>query len=204
MRLRCGYEVIINNNIHPYVFAAALQDLTERGRGKIRNIMIIGPPNCGKTFLLAPLQIVFKTFSNPENDKYAWIGVEKSECIFLDDCRWSGELNNLERVFTSFRRTRRALSPKAQYNKDLCVKHDLSIFATGKEKISYVGRYQNTDDLETEMTSRRWKYFEFKKQIPEAEQKDIQPCGICFANLALLGKTYSKPIKSTNTKPSLF
>lgn len=69
------------------------------------------------------------------------------------------------------------------------MKHDLSIFATGKEKISYVGRYQNTDDLETEMMSRRLKHFEFKKQIPEAEQKDIQPCGICFAKLTLLSKT---------------
>ena len=99
MWLRCGYEVIINNNIHPYVFAAALRDLTERGRGKIRNIMIIGPADCGKTFLLAPLQIVFKTFSNPEKDKFAWIGAETSECIFLNEFRWSGELNNQESFY---------------------------------------------------------------------------------------------------------
>ena len=87
MWLRCGYE------------AAALRDLTERGRGKIRNIMIIGPADCGKTFLLAPLQIVFKTFSNPEKDKFAWIGAGTSECIFLNDFRWSGELNNLESFY---------------------------------------------------------------------------------------------------------
>ena len=59
------------HNIHPYGFAAALRDLTEHGQGKFRNIMIISPVNCGKTFLLAPLQIIFKTFNNPANNKYA-------------------------------------------------------------------------------------------------------------------------------------
>lgn len=34
----------------------------------------------------------------------------------------------------------------------------------------------------------RWNYFEFKKQIPEAERKNIQPCGKHFAKLALIGE----------------
>ena len=68
------------------------------------------------------------------------------------------------------------------------MKHNLPIFAKRKEKISYVGRYQTTDDRETEMMPVHWKYFGFKKQIPEAEEKDIQPCGKCFAKLALLGE----------------
>ena len=76
MWLQCACEVITNNNIHLYIFAASLRDLTEHGRGKFRNLKIIGPANCGKTFLLAALQIIFKTFSNPANEKYACIGVE--------------------------------------------------------------------------------------------------------------------------------
>lgn len=34
----------------------------------------------------------------------------------------------------------------------------------------------------------RWNYFEFKKQILEAEQKNIQPSGKYFAKLALIGE----------------
>lgn len=67
----------------------------------------------------------------------------------------------------------------------------------------YVGRYQTTNDWETEIMSVRWNYFEFKKQILEAEQKNIQPSGKYFAKLALIGEikwTYSKPIKNINTK----
>ena len=37
MFLRPVYEVITNNNVHPYVFPAALQDLIEHGQGKFRN-----------------------------------------------------------------------------------------------------------------------------------------------------------------------
>ena len=90
--LKCAFEVLNNNYVHPIGFAAAVRNLLINGRGKFRNIMIIGPANCGKTFMLAPLQIVYNTFSNPANDKYAWIGVEKSEVIFLNDFRWSNEL----------------------------------------------------------------------------------------------------------------
>ena len=83
MWLQCTYEVITNNNIQPYAFTAAVRDLTEHGWEKIRYIMIIEPANCGKTFLLAPLHIIFKTFTNLVIERYAQIGVETFECIFL-------------------------------------------------------------------------------------------------------------------------
>ena len=52
--LNCAMEVLRNNKVHPFVFAAALRDLIN-GRGKFRNLLIIGPANCGKTFMLKPL-----------------------------------------------------------------------------------------------------------------------------------------------------
>ena len=72
--LVCAEQVLIQNKVHPVVYASALRDLLVKGRGKNRNIMIMGPANCAKTFLFKPLQTMFKTFSNPSNDKYAWIG----------------------------------------------------------------------------------------------------------------------------------
>lgn len=185
----CAYEVLTKNNIHPYVFAAAVRDLIEHGRGKFRNIMIIGPANCAKTFMLSPLQSIFKTFSNPANDKYAWIGAEDSECIFLNDFRWCSELIAWKEFLLLLEGQEVHLpSPKNHYSKDIVIKHDVPIFATGKGKITYVGRYQTTDERETEMMSVRWKYFEFKYQIPQHEQKDILPCRKCFARLAFVGE----------------
>lgn len=48
--------------------------------------------NCGKTFLLKPLEIIFRTFTNPANAKYAWVGADQAEVIALQDFHWSSEL----------------------------------------------------------------------------------------------------------------
>ena len=89
--LECAKEVLINNKVHPILFAAAIRELLLLGRGKYQNI-IVGPTNCGKTFLLKPLELIFTTFSNPAVDKYAWVGADNCKIILLNDFRWSKEL----------------------------------------------------------------------------------------------------------------
>ena len=88
----CARQVLQLNNISPFVFADAMSDLLAHGRGKFRNIMIVAPANCGKTFLLKPLEIIFRAFTNPANDKYVWFGADQAEVIVLQDFRWSSEL----------------------------------------------------------------------------------------------------------------
>ena len=80
------------NKVNAYVYAAAIRELLTLGRGKFRNIIIVGPANCGKTFLFKPLEGIFKVFCNPANDKYAWVGADQVEIIVLQDFRWSPEL----------------------------------------------------------------------------------------------------------------
>ena len=59
------------NEIHPFIFAAAVRELLKKGRGKFRNIFIHEPANTAKSFMLKPLEDIFKVFCNPANDKYA-------------------------------------------------------------------------------------------------------------------------------------
>ena len=73
-------------------FAGTMGDLRTKGREKFSIILIVRPANCGKTFLLSPLQKIFNTFSNPANDKYAWLGTENTEITFLNDFRRSQEM----------------------------------------------------------------------------------------------------------------
>ena len=61
------------------MFAAAIRELLEKGRGKYRNVMIVGPADCGKTFILNPLNELFQTFTNPATTSYAWVGSENAE-----------------------------------------------------------------------------------------------------------------------------
>ena len=83
--LECAEEVLERNEINAQYFARYVLELLQKGRGKYRNIMIAGVENCGKTFLLKPLNTIFNTFSNPASARFAWVGAEKAEGIFLND-----------------------------------------------------------------------------------------------------------------------
>ena len=65
---------------------------------------------------------------------------------------------------------------------------DTPIFATSKAPIAYVGKYNATDERETEMMAARWRVFTLSHQIPESQQRDMPPCPHCFAELVLLGE----------------
>jgi len=150
--LDCAIEVLQNNRTHPIIFAHAIRDLLEKGRGKFRNVMIIGPANCAKTFLLNPITKIFKTFTNPANNKYAWLGAESSEVIFLNDFRWSSEMIAWKELLLLLEgQTVHLPSPKNHYSSDICIDADTPVFAIGKSRVTYAGRYNTTDEVENEM-----------------------------------------------------
>ena len=45
-----------------------------------------------KSFLLKPIELIFKTFRNPATGKYAFVGVDEKEVLFLNDFRYSSEI----------------------------------------------------------------------------------------------------------------
>ena len=90
--LRMAEQVLARNSIERVDFAEELQNLLQEGRGKYRNVLLKGVANCGKTFLLNPLNTVFKTFSNPATTTFAWLGAETAEVIFLNDFRWCAQI----------------------------------------------------------------------------------------------------------------
>ena len=55
-------EVLANNKVPLQVFLDTVCDLLIRGRCKYQHIMITGNANCGKTFLLNPLTLIFNIF----------------------------------------------------------------------------------------------------------------------------------------------
>ena len=59
--LKMAEDILKNNKVNKYVFAENVRDLLRTGRGKNRNLLITGPTNCGKTFILHPLTKIFDT-----------------------------------------------------------------------------------------------------------------------------------------------
>jgi hypothetical protein len=187
-------EVLRNNKVNAYVFAAAIRDLLEKGRGKYHNVMI-GPANCGKTFLLNPLNKLFQTFTNPATTSYAWVGSEHAEVILLNDFRWTPEILAWKDMLLLLEGQSLHLpAPKIHFVKDIVFERDTPIFATSKCPIVFVGKGGRVDERETEMMAARWKLFSFFHQIPESSQIEIAPCKRCFAELVMLGSNVKATI----------
>ena len=183
----CAIEVLTQNCVNPVLFAASMRDLLQKGRGKHRNIMVIGPKDSAKTFLFTPLQVLFKVFSNPSNDKYAWIGADEAEVIFLNDFRWSNEKIDWDSFLHLLEGQPCHLpAPKNHFANDICIVRDTPIFATSKERVRFRQTYNRTCEKEDAMMDARWKVYEFFVSIPEEEQIPLKSCPKCFADMVLM------------------
>ena len=154
--LKCALELLERNNIEHEDFSFAVKELLQKGRGKGRNILLTGPTNFGKTFLLSPLTKISNAFHNPATGTFAWVGVEDKEIIFLNDFSWERSMITwtdmlllLEGDLVHFS------APKTHYCQDITLEADTPIFCTSKAPIIFV-KNGVVDERETEMMQVRW------------------------------------------------
>jgi len=186
--LACTKEVLAFNRIEESEFAAAVRSLLEIGRGKHRNILIVGPANSAKTFMLKPLQEIFRgyLFENPANDKYGWVGAQHANCMLLNDFRWSAELIAWKDLLLLLEGEPVKLpAPKNFFSEDVYIKSDIPIFGTSKSMIKFRGPYNTSDDIEDDMMKVRWRVFRFSHTFAEEDQKRVAACAKCFCTLIL-------------------
>lgn len=183
--LECAKQLLSWNDISVQTFSLAVRNLLKMGRGKFRNVLLKGPANTGKTFLLNPLNVVYKTFSNPATSSFAWVGAEKAEVIFLNDFRWNTQIIQWHDLLLMLEGQLVHLpAPKSYFCKDLEFNADTPIFCTTKHDLVYV-KGGVIDERETEMMAVRWYSFQFRVQIAQSDQIAIAPCARCFAKLIL-------------------
>ena len=82
-------------------------------------------------------------------------------------------------------------APKNHFLKDVVIDTDVPVFATTKAPILYRGPYNMEDEWETKMMNSRWRKIQFKHVFEEEQQKNLKPCGSCFAKLILMGEDYT-------------
>lgn len=183
--LKCAKEVLELNNIPINDFTTSITTLLEEGRGKHKNILLVGPRDCAKTFLLKPLQEIFKgeIFQNPAKDKYGWIGADKARVILLNDFRWCKELIEWKDLLLLLEgEPVRLPAPKNLFSEDVEISTDVPIFATSKSIVKYRGSFGLTDEVEDEMMNVRWKVYRFHHSFSEEEKVKLDPCAKCFCD----------------------
>lgn len=183
--INCAQEILQRNGVSREFFANTVYELLRKGRGKYRNLMIIGPANCGKTFILNPLTSIYKTFCNPATGSFAWIGVEKAECVFLNDFRWSPQLIPWQDLLLLLEgHVVHFPASKTHFSKDIDFDMDTPIFCTSKNALVFI-KNGMIDERETEMMRVRWTVIQLNHQIPRENQRDVPSCPRCFANIVL-------------------
>ena len=116
--------------------------------------MITGAANCGKTFILKPLTLIYDTLSNPASGSFAWVGVQKKEWIFFNDFRLSPQLIPWHDLLLMLEGELVYLpAPKTHFSKHIQLVRDTPIFCTTKRPLLYVidggvggGAFLSTND----------------------------------------------------------
>ena len=178
-------QTLQRNNCSNVEFALAIRNALLNGRGKGRNVLIVGPANCAKTFILKPLCDVFNAFVNPASGTFAWVGVEQAEIIFLNDFRWSEHILPWQDMLRLLEGDKiHVPTPKTHFAKDIILDKDTPIFCTSPSRLRNVSRGV-VNEVESEMMDVRWKTFTFFHQLSRVEAKDVPSCPKCFAELVL-------------------
>ena len=69
--IRCIKKILQNNETTVFFFTCALRNAFLKCRQKNTSILIVGPTNCWKSFLLNQLELIFKAFFNPSTSWHA-------------------------------------------------------------------------------------------------------------------------------------
>ena len=65
-------EILEQNGISKTSFINTVIDLLDNGSAKYRNVMLIGPANCGKTFNVEPLSNVYRSLITLQVQVLPW------------------------------------------------------------------------------------------------------------------------------------
>ena len=173
---RAANEVVQLNGYTEQELESAILSALELGRGKLRNIVIVGKTNRAKSFCLKPLALVFRAFKPPDTGSHQLADLKGCEILWLNEFEYDPS-------FLSWRKLKDFLEgeplkvavPKTQ-GSNYTFDGTAPVFGTAPGPIEHPKQQS-----ETEQMMSRVRYFVFEHYFDPAVCPDIQPCAHCFA-----------------------
>ena len=78
-------EVVANKGYTEQQLETAILEALDLGRGKQRNIFIVGPTNRAKSFCLKPLALVYRAYVSPDTGTHQLADLRGSEVLWLNE-----------------------------------------------------------------------------------------------------------------------
>jgi hypothetical protein len=208
--LTAALQILERNGIDLRMYQDKLSKCLKFGRNKMNNIFLVGQRNCGKSFLLRPLTLIFSTFCNPASGSFNWVGAPEKEVIFLNDfryppidkgaenmIRWQDLLNLLDVDKWN------VPAPKNFFPENIEWTARQPILGNGPREIKYITNGLE-DRMETRMMEARVQYIHLTMPMPDDQiDTSITACPRCFVHLVLNGPDMQLPRVPIHRIPEL-
>ncbi|CAE8704307.1 unnamed protein product [Polarella glacialis] len=187
--LHAAYDLFNKNGINPTEWCSAVVDALVNGRTKGNVVTHAGVEgNEGKSFLLAPLYVIFgedEVFTAPPKNGFPLLDLEKARLTILDDWRFNENILSYNLQLLWFEGKSFVIArPQNNFTGHLRYAKDDPIFITTVEAdIHALKRGLGQGDVE--MMLKRLRIFSFHYKIPRDEILSLEPCAACFAKLLL-------------------
>jgi len=162
------------------------------GRAKKRNVCLVGPTDCAKSFLFKGLRELYHVYERPDGGNYQLEDLLGQEVVFLNDFEfdagakewmcWSYFKNFLEGGRCKVAR------PKNRGGNTYFT-DSAPVFMTAPAEVKLLQRGVEVTG-ETKQMRQRIQYFYMNHQIPDEQREEVlKHCGHCTARLYLEGRT---------------
>ena len=201
--LAMARELFERNNLSEEAWREAMMHSITHGRGKGTLVCHAGHVgNEGKSFLFAPLELVFGesgVFNTPPKGGFPLMGLESSRVVLLDDWRFNEDLVSYPLQLLWFEGKPIVIArPQNQFSGHLKYSGDAPVFISTLMADIHKVKGKNIEGGDVAMMVKRLRIFEFS-QVLESPVK-VKPCARCFATL-LLGQ--HEALDGSTTAPVL-
>ena len=163
------------------------------GRAKQRNICLVGPTDCGKSFLLKGLRGLFVCYERPDSGSHQLEDLLTAEVLFLNDFEYDSKAPDWMpwAFFKDFLEGSpvKVAVPK-QRGGNTVFEGDAPVFLTSPNEIT-LRKYNREVANETAQMRKRIKYLWLPQEIPEEMRQEVKRvCPHCSARVYLEGKAF--------------